>query len=322
MRELIRRLFHRSDPGRDRAGGACKESSRVSELWADLAAHTSDCPALPGTWTSHPVVRAAMNQRLSGRPDLEWLTWVKDSFFREPVTSALSLGCGGGYLEREAIRVAICRRILGIDVSAGAIRLAEERAAACGMTDITYRVADVNRVELPRGAYDLVLAKQSLHHLESLEHALDQVRLSLRQGGWFVINEYVGPARFQWPVDLLEIMDQLLAALPVRLRTVGSAVREQVERVPAEEIAAHDPSEAVRSDEIIRLVEERFEVLERRELGGTLLNPLLQGIVANFRIEDEDEVAMLRLLIAVETILLRRRVIPSDYVVLVTRTGS
>ena len=297
-------------------------TAQVSQFWAARAAETGDCPALPGIWTWHPVVRAGMNRRISGRGDMEWLAWVQAAFFPEPVGRALSLGCGGGQLEREAISLRLCRAVEGVDVSEGAVALARQRAADAGLPGITYRVADLNQVELPAGTYDLVMVKQSLHHVSRLEHVLDQVLRSLRPRGWLLVNEFVGPSRFQWTETQLSIINQLLPLLPERLRRVGGpqgAVRERVDPAPIEQLLAQDPSEAVRSSEILSLVEQRFEVLVRRDFGGTLLNPMLEGIAPNFSPESEEDTAILQLLILTEDLLIERKAIPSDFTLLVTR---
>jgi len=312
-RPVLGRASHQRDPG--------DPLSRVASLWADHAAETADCPALPGIWTWHPVVRGAMNRRITGREDVQWLAWAKESFFPQPVEHALSLGCGGGHVEREAIGLGLCRNIQGVDLSPGAIGLAKQRAAEAGITNIEYRVADVNQIELPPNTYDLVIVKQSLHHIDNLEHVLDQIASSLRRPGWFLLNEYVGPSRFQWTEHQLAIANQLLALLPERLRRVGGPegpVRDRVERPSLAEMMAQDPSEAARSAEILPLVEARFEVVSRRDFGGTLLNPMLEGIVPNFAPDSEEEVALLRLLITIEDLLLANHVLPSDFVVLVT----
>jgi hypothetical protein len=110
--------------------------------------------------------------------------------------------------------------------------------------------------------------------------------------------------------------------LPESLRRVDGPegeVRHVVTRASAEEIAEDDPSEAVRSAEILPLLEERFEIVARWDLGGTLLNPLLEGIAPRFDPEDEGHCALLRMLCACESAMLAHGLLSSDFVVLVAR---
>ena len=321
-RSLLRRVRARLSGG---GSGAVPDphlsdaQCRVSELWGRHAAESGERPYLPGAWTSHPIVRGAMNRRISGREDMEWLAWARWRFFPNPASRVLSLGCGGGLVEREAVSLGLCQTIEGVDLSAEAIAVARRRAADGDLSGITYRVADLNSLELAPASYDIVICKQALHHVERLEHLLDQVRQSLRPGGWFLVNEYVGPSRFQWTDVQLGLMNELLMLLPERLRRLSGGVRERIDRLPAEVVAASDPSEAVRSGEIAPLLLSRFELVERRDFGGTLLHPLLAEIIANFDPANESEATILRLLIAFEDALLGHGVLTSDFAVFILR---
>ena len=65
------------------------------------------------------------------------------------------------------------------------------------------------------------------------------------------------------------------------------------------------------------MIEERFHVIQRRDFGGTILHILLQDIVGNFDAGDEEGATILRLLLYVEKLLIRERVIPSDFTLIV-----
>ena len=300
-----------------------RRGETVGGYWGRMAAaQDPDCPAFPGAWTSHPTVRAAVMRRISGREGVEWIQWVREEFLPEGVENALSLGCGGGAHERKAMEVGLCRRVEGVDISPEAVEAAQERARKMGLKGITYRVADLNTLELPSSSYDLVLSAQSLHHVQALEHLLDQVRQALRPGAWLVLNEYVGPSRFQWTEEQLAIVNRLLRELPVEMRRFGGPggpVRREIPRPNPDDLAAEDPSEAVRSAEILPLVAARFEVVAQRDFGGTILNPLLERIVPNFDPDEEKDVAILRLLAAFEEVLLGGGLVSSDFAVVVAR---
>jgi len=253
---------------------------------------------------------------------MDWVEWVKHRFLPNGVERALSMGCGAGHCDRAAAKVGLCRFLDGLDVSSRAVALAEARASEAGLSGLNYRVTDLNAELLAPGAYDLVIFKQSLHHVSALEHVLDQVRQTLKPRGWLLLNEFIGPTRLQWSEEQLTIVNELLALLPERLRRVGGPggeVRQRVERVPLHTFRVADPSEAVRSAEIVPLVSARFQIVERRDFGGTILYPLLQDLIDNFDPASEIENALLRLLIAFEDQLLDRRILPSDNAVIVAR---
>jgi hypothetical protein len=81
---------------------------------------------------------------------------------------------------------------------------------------------------------------------------------------------------------------------------------------------AVDPTEAVRSADIVPLLRTHFDLVERVDYGGTLLNLVLEEITGNFAGTPED-LAVLEPLFEAERDCLRRGVLPSDFAVLVAR---
>src|SRR5262249_11138968 len=96
-------------------------------------------------------------------------------------------------------------------------------------------------------------------------------------------------------------------------------VKQRVCRPTVEEVIAVDPTEAVRSSDIMRLLRERFSIVHRADFGGTLLQFLLADIAGNFSPEDDADVALMRLLIQYEATLIAESVIPSDFTFIIAR---
>lgn len=239
-----------------------------------------------------------------------------------PVERALSLGCGGGNLERSLIDAGAAHLIDAVDASPASIRLARRLAAEHpGGERIRYEVQDVNRIRLEPGVYDFVVAKMALHHFEALERVFEEVRRALKPGGVFMFNEFVGPSRFQWTDLQLELGNRLLALLPQKNRWSehGGAPLERLLRPTVEDMIAMDPSEAVRSAEILPVLERSFEIVERKDYGGTLLHDLLTHVMASFDLEDERELSILRLIFLFERTLVEHGVLSSDFTYVVAR---
>ena len=116
-------------------------------------------------------------------------------------------------------------------------------------------------------------------------------------------------------------MNRLLLALPEthrrNLRT--GELKDEVVRPNEKEVRRVDPSESVRSDEIMGLIEERFEIVYRADFGGTLLQFVLADIAGNFDPADPNDVAMIDLLSLYEQTLIDEGVLPSDFVYLVAK---
>ena len=222
------------------------------------------------SWLAHPAVRRYVNTLVSGDPD----RWPMD-FFQEflggrTFKRALSIGCGGGPLERDLIRRGICDSIDAFDGSPVSISQAREEAVIAGCSDrIDYRVDDFNECGLPRACYDAAFFHQSLHHVTRLERLLDEVWISLRPDGLLYIDEYIGPSRTEWSDARIAMQRALFSML---------LPEEKLRRDLPLPIQEDDPSEAVRSGEILEQVISRFEIVAFRDYGGDLLSVLFPAI--------------------------------------------
>jgi SAM-dependent methyltransferase len=313
-----RRLLGRARRRVERAlAPPVEERSVTAEHWGEEARTKVEGDEWQGLyWQSYTLTQRHINEAIAGDPDENWLAFTKRRFFRKAASLGLSLGCGYGVVEREAVKLGIAERFDAFDISPEAVEVAREEAQRQGLADrIEYAAADLNAIELEPDRYGTVFAIQTLHHIEALEHLLDQIRLSLSKGGLFVINEYVGPARFQFPDERLPLMNKLLAAIPETHRRSlrNGHVKVEVLRPDVKEVQRVDPSESVRSDEIIGLVEERFEIVYKADFGGTLLQFVLSDIAGNFDPADPRDVALVDLICLYEDTLIEHGVLPSDF---------
>ena len=162
-----------------------------------------------------------------------------------------------------------------------------------------------------------------MHHITALEHYLDQVRRTLKPGGLFIFNEFVGATQFQWPDAQLAHANAMLARIPERYRDSirGHGLKTHIERPTLELMNQIDPTEAIRSADILAEVDARFELVEARDFGGTLLQLVLEDIVGNFRDTPED-IAVLQSLFDEEQALLASGELHSDFTLRVMRNAK
>ena len=295
--------------------------NRAGEVWARRARELNAAPKASSWTESSLVIEEYINPAVSGSPDLGWLEAIARDYFPHTLPRALSLGCGGGGLERHGLQLQLAEQFDGLDLSAGAIELAREEAGKYGVSDrLHYRVANLNELQFDEGIYDAVFASQSVHHIAALEHYMAQVRRALKPGGLFVINEFVGPNQFQWTDAQLAHAQRLSDSIPEHYRQLirEPGVKQQIIRLSVEQMNAVDPTEAIRSRDIIPLLSEYFEIIERRDFGGTLLHLVLDNIAGNLE-EDDEGRAILRHLIAEEKRLLDSGELESDFTLLVAR---
>ncbi len=134
---------------------------------------------------------------------LRELAYILRTATRQPGLRVLDLGCGAGWLSLELARQSA--HVTGLDISPTNLALARYmadsnarnfpflyqgfagmpcRLEAFGSTE--YAFADLNTVDLPAAAYDVVVVWDSLHHVSHLERLLEQVRRTLKPGGIFL----------------------------------------------------------------------------------------------------------------------------------------
>ncbi len=222
------------------------------------------------SWLEEPVIHRYANTLIGGGTPLWPLDWFERWLHGRRFGRALSVGCGGGALERDLLHRGLVRNIDAFDGSVASLHAAQAAAHAAGLADkVNYFAADFNEPALPRRRYDVVLFHQSAHHVAKLEKLFRAVLLALRPGGLLYLDEYVGPSRFEWNDQLLEPHRRAFRALPEPVRASPEL------HYP---IQADDPSEAFRSSEIEPQLSIGFKTLARRPYGGTLLSVLYPSL--------------------------------------------
>ncbi len=292
--------------------------SSASLAW-DRRVHLVESHEEAGWLDSTFIEREYIRPQISGDRDVDYISHFLNAHVSDrPVERALSLGCGGGNLERALIALDAAKEIDAADISGESIALAVELAEAQGHSGrLHYRVENIDEIELPAATYDFVVIKQALHHIERLEHVYDQLHRALKPNGVLMLNEYVGPSRFQWTPLQLELMNKMFKTLPASVRQKAPFL--EIHRPTVEEMLFKDPSEAARSAEILPLLSERFEVVENKPYGGPLLHMLLSDIMPLLELDKEDRKALLRSYFLFEKTLLEHQVLEHDFAYVVAR---
>jgi len=163
--------------------------------------------------------------------------------------------------------------------------------------------------------YDAVFAHGALHHVSQLDFLLGQIRERLVPEGMLYVNDYVGPARFQWSDVQMRLANELLQRVPRPY-----VVNMHVERCDPKSLARTDPSEAVCANFIVESVQAHFEIVCRVDRGGTLLAPIFgSGCLHPSIVETGEGLSVIEDLCAREHELVRHAIIPSNHVVLIAR---
>jgi len=275
-------------------------------------------------WNAQPLIAREINRRVSGSPNRTLHETLRELLpqlgLAIPAARSASLGCGRGRQDRGLFRHGIVDVLIGYDLSPDSIEASSKWARASAIPNFDYRLADLNEIELEPSAFDLVIAEMSLHHTTELERLFDVVARALRPGGLLLVDEYVGPTRFRWTEAQMRAVNGLLTILPDEMRMTPDGIfKPLIEHQPDSFFERVDPSESVRSGEVMACLEQRFDVLWRRPYGGAILHPLLHDIACNFREGDVFAETFLGAAIALEDAMMHSRQLDSDFIALVAR---
>ena len=293
------------------------EQLRSSRHWAK---QFQKMRADPGYWCNNKIVGAHICNLISGTVH-HWLPWALNEHFASApqFDRVLSVCCGDGNHELMAYKSGKVGFIHGFDLSAGAIAQAKARFEQAGVPSDRYRfdVLDANRLELNE-RYDLAISAGALHHVTELEQLAAMLRQVLQPNGRLVMVEFVGANRFQWTDEQIELINGLLGTLDPYF--LHNQARATFGRPTVEEMMRIDPSEAVRSRDILPVLREHFEFEVERPYNGTIIHqlyPLLNNALANQDRPDFDSIV--RLILYVEDLLIKKGVLPTDFVFLIGR---
>jgi SAM-dependent methyltransferase len=301
------------------------DTAKAKEFWEGDESRWN--PERCEHWLQHPKVQERLNVLITGHPDQTRYERFLARYFGNrsggliPVDRVLTLGSGQGEFERRLVPYRFAKAHDGVDISEAAVADATRLARDAGFHHIHYRAADLNTIELPPCTYDVVFGISAVHHVADFRHLFQQIAVSLKPGAFFLLDEFVGPNQFQWTGDQLAIINEQLAALPAGLKRYvhGESVKGPVARHTIEEMNAVDPSEAVCSADILRLLPEYFEVVEVNGYGGTILHMLLEGIAGNFAVDDPRAMKILDALFNLEDELIASGRIQHDFANIVAR---
>ena len=172
------------------AGGcsSCREACRACVILP--------CPSVICHVTAVQVELARRSQKKIGYTD-EDLDLVGDDValmqgvnnphdaaaYREGDT-VLDLGCGMGVDTRvAAARVGTSGRAIGLDLSAGEVAVAQQRAKDLKLTNVDYRVGDMEDLPFGDASIDVVISNGGFCLVPSKEKAFREIYRVLRPGG-------------------------------------------------------------------------------------------------------------------------------------------
>jgi SAM-dependent methyltransferase len=280
-------------------------AQQVGDYWSQPEPHIR-------SWWQSPVVLAELRRRVTGDPQQSFEEHFRERYCPQPFGRALSLGAGEGHCERTMLELGICDEILGIDISQARVDYANALVPEHMQGRLVFECANLETWR-PSGHFDLLIARDVLHHIARLEELCQSLTELLRPGALLYVDEFVGPKRFQWTDKQLDVIGRLLNRLSPQLvndLVLGDgSLRRRAIRPTVANMIATDPSESVRSDEIPRILGEHFELVELRPYGGAVFHQLFNRLMGNFAGHDD----LVRVLMELDFLLTDEGVLETNY---------
>ena len=121
----------------------------------------------------------------------------------QPDMEVLEIGCGTG--STAIAHAPFVGHIRATDLSPRMVEIANDKAKAAGIDNVTFEVLSVDALDVPGASIDVVMAHSVLHLLEDKERAMAGIHTMLKPGGVFVtstacIGDMMLPIRLIVPV--------------------------------------------------------------------------------------------------------------------------
>jgi len=257
-------------------------------------------------------------REMTGNEEMDFLTFTLNycrEHFPNAGLRALWIGCMDSDPSPEVVQFSsgLFSKIEVMDIAEGLLRKQQQLTLDRGITQIDYIRQDFNELKLEENAYDVIFSVGTIHHTENLELLFDQINRALKDDGKLIVRDYIGPNRLQFTDLQLGIINQILSILPEKYKKKSDgSIIDTVFSCDLNHLMKVDPSEAVRSQDIVKVMKERVEIIKLAYTGGTLLHPMLSEIASNFE-QDQDAETVLKLLIFFEKFMIEKNILPSDY---------
>lgn len=270
-----------------------------------------------GAWHQDPsVVKEFESRQAAGSSS--FIEHVKQKF--GTFEKCISIGCGDGGIEVSIVEAGLCKYIRGIDLSPVRVSRATKRVPERLASSIEFAVENAE-TQLHGQTFGVAFFFHSLHHIFDLEAMIEALSERIvKPNGYVIYQEYVGPVRYQFPESRRNLMFNFIKhqestrpELQPVFRMCSLYTGTQFLNVDAKATEVDDPSETVRSSDIVPVMHTRFKLVEDIPLGGSFFQWIFHNCYKALGASDVGKAVVMDML-SYEMKLIKLGTIPSDYV--------
>ncbi|QTE02083.1 class I SAM-dependent methyltransferase [Streptomyces cyanogenus] len=135
----------------------------------------------------------------------------------KPDMRILDIGCGPGTITADLAQRVPGGRVTGVDRAPGVLEQARATAAARGLTNVDFAVADVHALDHPDDTFCVVHAHQVLQHVGDPVRALREMHRVTKPGGFIAVRDADYAAMTWYPAvpgldDWLDLYERVARA--------------------------------------------------------------------------------------------------------------
>lgn len=148
------------------------------------------------------------------------VTRLVEAVSPEPESHVLDVACGPGYVALGF--AAVCRDVVGLDLTPEMLAKAERNCQEAGYTNLRFQPGAADQLPFPDGAFDVVVCRFAFHHFEDPSRVLAEMSRVCRIDGTvavedLVVSEFPVRAAYQNHIERLRDPSHLAALSVSRL---------------------------------------------------------------------------------------------------------
>ncbi len=99
----------------------------------------------------------------------------------------LDVATGPGYIAEAFARTA--REVIGVDLTAAMLAIGEERTKERGISNVSFRIGDVQSLPFDSEKFDVVVSRLALHHMQNPAQVVREMTRVCRLGGTVLVED-------------------------------------------------------------------------------------------------------------------------------------
>ncbi len=263
-----------------------KLRTKICKFWESTSVHRVEFETRLHWWDSPTIIRY-INRLVCERPlvghNQGLIELLKaDGRGKIPYTRGLSIGCGNGMKEFSLIRQGIVENFDLFEISEVAAESIRANALRENLADRVRVYSSDYFAQVKKEYYDFINWDNSLHHMLDVFTAVKLSYDSLRPGGCFFMNEYVGKNHQQFSQAEIDAVNRFRNSLSEEIFMLDShSIRRELLPPLLITMLRADPSEGADSENIIPAVQQYFPEGILIPTGGVIYHFGLNRIIPN-----------------------------------------